>query len=444
MTARRETRLRVLWLTQIPPPALAAAGGADVREGPAAWVGSLASHVGAAGAVELTVAAPLDRACTVSAGGVTYVGLPSGPAGPARTGGAASQIEAVRRASALCRRWSGRGDDMAQVRAAERLARGSFADVIHVHGTEGPLGLVALGPCAGRVVVSLQGILTVCERSYFEGLTFLESARLSVNGEFVHGWGLLHDYRDMRRRASRERQVLRRVGHVMGRTGWDRGIAGILAPQAHYYEGGEVLRPAFYTTHRQDPGRASAPVVFTTASDLPWKGVEVLLAALRLLRPRHPSLRARIAGVPDDSELHRLHVARARREGVAASVEWLGRASAAQLADELAACDVFAYPSRADNSPNALCEAQLVGAPCVATYVGGIPSLVEDGVTGDLVPSGDPLALAAAIARLLEDRSRARGLAERAASVARRRHDPDAVVAQLVGAYRSIAGGAEA
>jgi glycosyltransferase involved in cell wall biosynthesis len=440
-----DRRLRVLWLTQIPPAPLAAAAGAAAQPGPAAWVGSLAARIGAADAIDLTVAAPLaGTSVAVTTGGVTYVGLPTAASAGTKTAAdrTTAPIRLARRASAVHRRWSGDHDEGAQVRAAACLARRIDADVIHVHGTESALGLVALGPDAARVVVSLQGILTTYERSYFEGMSCAEVLRLATQSEHLHGWGLLHDHRDMRRRARRERAVLARVGHVMGRTAWDRGVAGILAPQARYHHCGEVLRPIFYATRWDALRQAAGPVVFTTGSDLPWKGIEVLLAAVKLLRGRHPSLRARIAGVPPDGGLQRLLSARARREGVESCVEWLGRVDAGRLAEELAACDVFAYPSRADNSPNALCEAQLVGAPCVAAFAGGIPSLVDDGISGDLVPPGDHLALAAAVDRLLDDRERAAALGERAAAAARVRHDPDAVVAQALAAYQEIAAGA--
>ena len=61
---------------------------------------------------------------------------------------------------------------------------------------------------------------------------------------------------------------------------------------------------------------------------------------------------------------------------------------------ELRRAHVFAISSYIENSPNSLCEAMQAGMPCVATYAGGIPSLVEDGRTGLLFPPGDAPLLA--------------------------------------------------
>ena len=77
----------------------------------------------------------------------------------------------------------------------------------------------------------------------------------------------------------------------------------------------------------------------------------------------------------------------------------------------LAGFDVFAFPSRFEGLCLAVIEAQAAGVPVVATPVGGIRETVMDGETGLIVPVGDPVALAAAVCRLLED-----GAASRAAS----------------------------
>jgi glycosyltransferase involved in cell wall biosynthesis len=101
--------------------------------------------------------------------------------------------------------------------------------------------------------------------------------------------------------------------------------------------------------------------------------------------------------------------------GMRARVLFTGyRADAAAL---LRSFDVFALPSTTEGLPLVLLEAMAAGVPVVATPVGGVPELVEDGVTGLLVPPEDPAALAAALRTLLDDAETARLLA----AAARRR-----------------------
>src|SRR5438445_63662 len=73
----------------------------------------------------------------------------------------------------------------------------------------------------------------------------------------------------------------------------------------------------------------------------------------------------------------------------------------------LVAADIFCLSSRLEGLPIALLEAMAAGLPVVATRVGGVPTVVTDGMEGRLVPAGDPSALAAAVAELLDPTLRA-------------------------------------
>lgn len=55
---------------------------------------------------------------------------------------------------------------------------------------------------------------------------------------------------------------------------------------------------------------------------------------------------------------------------------------------------MYVHPAYIDNSPNALCEAMLLGVPCIASYVGGIPSIIQNEVSGLLAPANEPYYLA--------------------------------------------------
>jgi len=69
----------------------------------------------------------------------------------------------------------------------------------------------------------------------------------------------------------------------------------------------------------------------------------------------------------------------------------------------MSAGDVFVLPSLSEGLPTVVCEAMNCGLPVVATAVDGTPEIVRDGETGILIPTGDPPALAAALARILDE-----------------------------------------
>jgi glycosyltransferase involved in cell wall biosynthesis len=149
-------------------------------------------------------------------------------------------------------------------------------------------------------------------------------------------------------------------------------------------------------------GLADGAIIGVVAALERRKGHDVLLRALACLREAVPRLRCLICG--DGSErasLERL----ADELGVRDVARFLGEQR--QVADVLAALDVFVQPSRYEGLGVALLEAMAAGLPVVASRVGGIPETVQAGRTGLLVPAEDPEALAAAITELLRDPDRA-------------------------------------
>lgn len=121
--------------------------------------------------------------------------------------------------------------------------------------------------------------------------------------------------------------------------------------------------------------------------------------------------------------------AQAERLGLAGRITWHGRQPQDAVRDLLAATDIFVLASKIapdgdrDGLPNVLMEAQSMGVACVATDATAIPELIEDGVSGRLVPPSDPAALAGAIAELAGDTELRGRLAAAGARSVRARFD---------------------
>jgi glycosyltransferase involved in cell wall biosynthesis len=152
-----------------------------------------------------------------------------------------------------------------------------------------------------------------------------------------------------------------------------------------------------------------ALVVSTVTVLRPGKGHDVVVAAVRRLLPRFPRLRLIVLGDgPARGEIHRL------AEPLGDAAVLTGHRDDAMAV--LAATDVLLHPTSMDAFPTALLEAAAARVPVIATAVGGIPEIVEDGETGLLVPA-PPTAdtVAARLESLLADAAlRARvGLAAR-------------------------------
>jgi glycosyltransferase involved in cell wall biosynthesis len=157
-------------------------------------------------------------------------------------------------------------------------------------------------------------------------------------------------------------------------------------------------RPGAGRALRAELGIGADELVVATVSSLrPEKGHDIAIAAVARLLAREPRLRLLVAG---DGPL-RDELARAAAPLGDRAVLTGYRPDVMAVLD---AADVLVHPSRHDALPTAIIEAMAASTPVVATRVGGIAELVEDGVGGVLVPAPpDPEQLARALAALLRD-----------------------------------------
>jgi glycosyltransferase involved in cell wall biosynthesis len=159
------------------------------------------------------------------------------------------------------------------------------------------------------------------------------------------------------------------------------------------------------------------PLVAVVSRLTRLKGLETYLEAASVLRLSHPDARFLIIGetAPADSAYLEVLTRLATALGIADRVMFTGIRS--DVPALLSSVDVSVMPSLNEALSNVLLESMAAGAPTVATRVGGTPEALVDNVTGLLVSPGDATGLAAAIARLLDDRSLAARLGETARQV---------------------------
>jgi len=169
--------------------------------------------------------------------------------------------------------------------------------------------------------------------------------------------------------------------------------------------------------------RRSIRTITTVANLRRGKGHDVLLHAAAGVLQRHPDLTFQLVG---DGPLRASLEALAASLGIANRVRFLGHRD--DVAAILRASDLFAFPSLMEAFPNGVMEAMAAGLPVVATRVGGIPELIEDGRTGLLVPANDAAAMRAGIERLLASAGEAGMLATAAREQIARRYSFDWMV----------------
>ena len=413
--------MRVMWIVGRVPAevSLAVDGDAHVSGG---WQDALLAHARRVPGLELLVAHPGPTADTrIGIAGVEFASV-----GP---------IEPASRLARVFRRWSPSWPDATMVTACARLVAEWRPDLVHVHGTESGLGLVA-ELIETPLLISLQGLLSAYEATEVAQQERPASARPTL-GEYLRGLAPRHEIAHFRAAAAAERSQLRAATFVAGRTRFDRRVAAVLAPQAPWLRVGEVLRDPFYDATQWAPktgGASRDPQLLTGGAGYRRKGIDVAVQAVSILLKSGTPALLRVLAAPDSID-GRSAMAEAVRAGIGDRVSLCGVLSAEGVIAELQACDGLLVPSRSDNSPNTLCEGMLLGVPTVASTAGGIPSLITDGDDGLLVPPGDPYSLAGAVRQVLGDVELAAHLSRGARRRALARHDRARVTAELLEAY---------
>ena len=234
-----------------------------------------------------------------------------------------------------------------------------------------------------------------------------------------------------------ERRVMAANHFFLGRTKWDESIVRYYSPGAHYYFVPEAVKTdIYYTSERWRFHRQGKLRLFSLSSGDDRKGNEIILRTAKLLKEvLGLDFEWRVAGHPSFFPPYEAWTGIDHRD---VNVELLGWIGDRQIVEELCAADLFIHPSILDNSPHAVCEAQLIGCPVIASQVGGVPQLVEDGVTGWLYPYNEPHALAFLIADLYQNEELLSQVSKNEIEISHRRHDPAGIAKALLLAYEDV------
>lgn len=314
-------------------------------------------------------------------------------------------------------------------------------DLIHVFGTEWPFGLIAEYVDV-PVVIHIQGAIVPYSNALYppgyDRFTMLSS---------IPWWNLksrIGYHLSLLKNASwerNERKVWKIVKNYMGRTEWDHALSSIMHPGRNYYHVDEALRSTF--SRHEDvcwklPSSKKIRLLTTGCSTF-WKGPDMLLKTARLLTESRIEFEWLVAGLMPPL----LKKTVERHEGTsyeANGVKFLGYVAPEKLADLLCNAMIYVHTAYIENSPNSLCEAQALGVPIVSTNVGGISTLVENGLDGILVPANDPWQMAETIIELSRKPEQLASFSQNAREKARKRHDRERIIYQLLSCYQAVLG----
>ena len=323
-------------------------------------------------------------------------------------------------------------------------------DVIHCFGTEFPhtLAILRLKEWREHVLVHLQGLMVPCSKVYDGGLPG-EVIERSTFRDILKKDSIWQQKEKFIKRGEHETEALKLCHHACGRTSFDREYILGVNHNCNYYMVNETLRPEFYEKRWKREEIVSHRII-VSQGNYPLKGVHYMLEAMGILVKEYPDITLHVAGDKITgnrtlkeklkiSSYGKYLLSLLKKYQLEDKVVFTGSLRAEQMRQEFLSSEVFVLPSLLENSPNSLGEAMLLGMPCVATKVGGVPSIAAENEVF-FCREMDAVSLADAIRNVFEDSENAVNYGERAHSHAVLTHDAEANYKMLLWVYEKIVG----
>lgn len=312
-------------------------------------------------------------------------------------------------------------------------------DIIHLFGLENPLATI-LGRTDCPVVVHLQGLLAPCNNAFYPS-SFSRCSLVwpPTRREWLFRNGFLYSKKTFEVRSVKESDLFKDAQYFMGRTEWDLHLTRLLSINAKYYKVNEALRPPFYDNAGKWKYSSGKFIIISTISETIYKGLDLILKIAKILKQETTiDYEWNVVGVCENSNLVRFFERNLRINSKDVNVNYVGVMNAEELINNCLSSSVYVHPSYIDNSPNSICEAQLLGVPIIATNVGGVSSLIKHKENGILVPANDPYETAFWLKELSENPALVSTISMNGMSTATKRHDRKQILNDLLGFYKQI------
>lgn len=308
-------------------------------------------------------------------------------------------------------------------------------DLVHIHGTENTHGLACMCACPTmNYIVSIQGLIgviskyyygNICKWNIFKNITFRDIVRFDT---------IFQTKKEFKRRGEFEKEYLLRTKHVIGRTSWDFAHVKLNNPNVNYHFCNESLRDCFYSSRKWSINSKNKYTIFLSQASYPIKGLHQVIKAIPFLINDFPEIQVRVAGKDMMNKKNMTELIKRRgygsyignlikKLGLEKHIQFIGTLSGEEMVNEYLNAHIYICSSIIENSPNSLCEAQILGVPCIATYVGGIPDMVVNLESGLLYRFEEVEMLAENIKKIFTDESLANNLSLNGIKAAEKRHD---------------------
>lgn len=320
-------------------------------------------------------------------------------------------------------------------------------DVIHIWGSENlhTFSMINAAENCGllnKVVLSIQGLVSIYEKHYEAYLPKYISNGLTVKDVLK---GNINKQKKRFYEAGKlERESIKKINNVIGRTEWDKACSLEINPNITYYHNNEILRNEFYSGQWQFES-CEKHSLFCSQGHYPIKGLHLMLNAMSIAKEFYPDIKLYIAGkdyfnIPSfqRNTYERYIIDLIKHNNLKNNIFFVGKLDAEQMKKQYLNCNIFVSPSSIENSPNSVGEAMLLGVPVISSRVGGVHNMLKDKEEGYLYPADEPYMLAYYIKEMFDDTEHAKEMAYNAKKHAQQIFDREKNINDLLYIYNEI------
>lgn len=312
-------------------------------------------------------------------------------------------------------------------------------NIIHIHGTENAYGCL-IEYTKIPIVFSIQGIVSSIVEKYYSGISKNYGSMRSKTSlkDFFMKSTYNKNFKSLKSQALIEQRNLKDAKYIIGRTKWDERITRIMAPQSKYFHCDEILREDFYHNIWSNNLNKNEIKLYTTCSSSIIKGFETICSCITILIESGKKVEWRVGGIKETDLIVSVVKSILKERYPRVGLTLLGALSSTEIVAELRNTNFYVMASHIENSPNSLCEAMIMGVPCIGSFSGGTSSMLSDGVEGYLFQDGDPWSLAGIIDDLQKNSDIALSHGNNAHLRAILRHDKDKILKQYLDVYNEM------
>lgn len=306
----------------------------------------------------------------------------------------------------------------------DSISREFKPDLIQVWGTEYTHGYLALQVMQEiPSVIYMQGLMGQIARYYLSGIS-PKDLRQSITLRDILKWDWIRMQQSNFRKGSLyEAKMIQIAGNVIVENKWCETHCKAISNACNVYKSKLSIKEDFFN-EKWNPKQMIPFTIMSNAGGYPIKGLHVLLKALSIVIKKYPNVQLLIPG--EDSLFENSFFEKLKRNGYSKfivatitklklrnNITYLGKLTSKQMAKQMAMSNVFVLPSSIENHSSTLIEAMVVGVPCIASYVGGVPEYVNHEANGLLYRFEESEILASYIDKIFENLDFATNIASR-------------------------------